>query len=70
MNYKLSNIKIGDEVYFDSTTSQSNHDLYWKVIDINEKTNTLIVQLNEMGFVDLRWSISLNQVRQHLSRKN
>ncbi|APZ47462.1 hypothetical protein BW723_14725 [Polaribacter reichenbachii] len=70
MKYKIIDINIGDEVYFESTPSQSNHDLYWQVIDINEKMNTLIVQLDEMGFDDLRWSISIKEVKQHLSRKN
>ena len=68
MNYKLSDIAIGDEVYFDSSTSQSNHDLYWKVINIDKNTERLIVELNEMGFKGLRWSISVKEVKQHLSK--
>ncbi len=29
--YKIEDINIGDEVYFDSLPSQNNYDLYWKV---------------------------------------
>ena len=70
MEYKMEDIRIGDEVYFDSTPSQSNHDLYWKVIHKYEEEKQLVVQLDEMGFKDLRWLISIKEVKQHLKRKN
>jgi hypothetical protein len=64
--YKIEDINIGDEVYFDSIQGQSNHDLYWKVIHIMEKEKQLIVQLDEMGHSDLRWTVDISEVRQHL----
>jgi hypothetical protein len=54
MDYKMENINIGDEVYFDAQPSQGNHDLYWKVIHKDEKEKRLVVQLHEMGYKDLR----------------
>ena len=64
--YKIEDINIGDEVYFDSTQVQSNHDLYWKVIHKTENEKQLIVQLDEMGHKDLRWTVDIAEVRQHL----
>ena len=66
MEYKFEDINIGDEVYFNSTPSQSNHDLYWKVIHKYENEKQLVVQLDEMGHSDLRWTIGIKEVRQHL----
>lgn len=64
MNYKIEDIEIGDEVFFESKT-QSNHDLYWKVIDKMDKEQKLIVRLDEMGHKDLRWTVDIKEVRQH-----
>lgn len=61
--YEMKEINVGDDVYFDSTPAQSNHDLYWKVLDKLEKQNQLIVQLNDGGFKDLRWTIDIAEVR-------
>jgi hypothetical protein len=68
MKYKLEDINIGDEVYFDSTTSQLNYDLYWKVINKLEKEKKLLVQLDEMGFHNKRWIISIDEVRLHIGQ--
>lgn len=67
MKYNLADIKIGDEVYFKSTNVQSNHELYWKVIDKIDGTTLLIVQLNEMGYSDLRHTIDIGEVVYHNS---
>ena len=64
--YKIEDINIGDEVYFDSTQGQSNQDLYWKVIHKTENEKQLIVQLDEMGHKDLRWTVDITEVRRHL----
>lgn len=64
--YKIEDIEVGDEVYFDSTPGQSNHDLYWKVISKLENEERLIVQLDEMGHSDLRWTVNIDEVRQHI----
>ncbi len=66
--YKFEDIEIGDEVYFDSVPAQSNHDLYWQVIDKLDKEKRLIVQLNEMGFTDERWAINADDVRQIIKK--
>lgn len=68
--FKIENIEIGDGIYFDSTPAQSNYDLYWKVIDKLEKQNQLIVQLDEMGFNDLRWTVDVSEVRSIEKRPN
>ena len=69
MKYKFEDINIGDEVIFDSTPSQSNHDLYWKVIDKIDQTKELIIQLDEMGYKDLRWTLRMNEVKIHMPIK-
>lgn len=66
MEYKFEDIKIGDEVIFKSTTSQSNHDLYWTVIEKVEQTKQLIIQLDTMGHKDLRWVLSMKDVLRHV----
>jgi hypothetical protein len=66
MKYNFDDINIADEVIFNSTTSQSNHDLYWKVLHKDEKTKQLIIQLDEMGYTDERWSININEVIGHI----
>lgn len=66
MKYKFEDINIGDEVYFNSTKLQSNHDLYWKVIHKIEHTQELVVQLDEMGYKDERWTIKINEVIYHI----
>lgn len=69
MKYKFEDINIGDEVIFDSTPSQSNHDLYWKVINKIDQTKELIIQLDEMGYKDLRWTLRMNEVKIHIPIK-
>ena len=66
MKYTIEEIAIGDEVYFESTELQRNHDLNWKVIHIYESQKELVVQLDEMGHRDLRWTISISEVKYHL----
>jgi hypothetical protein len=63
MKYSMKDISVGDEVYFDSTPSQSNHGLYWTVLQKLEKEERLIVQLDEMGHSDVRWTIKITEVQ-------
>lgn len=70
MEYKFEDINIGDEVIFDSTPSQSNHDLYWKVINKIDQTKELIIQLDEMGYKDLRWTLRMKEVKYHIPLTN
>ena len=67
MKYNFEDINRGDEVYFNSTTLQNNYDLYWTVINKIELTKQLIIQLNTMGHSDLRWTINVDEIRQHLA---
>ena len=62
MKYNYDDIKINDFVFF-FFLYQSNYDLYWKVIDKDDKTKLIIVQLDEMGHNDERWTISVEQIR-------
>ena len=62
MKYNYDDIKINDFVFFEDS-NQSNYDLYWKVIDKDDKTKLIIVQLDEMGHNDERWTISVEQIR-------
>jgi len=66
MKYKFEEINIGDEIYFNSTPSQSNHDLYWKVISKIEHSKHLVLQLDEMGHHNERWLITVEEIRQLL----
>ena len=52
MNYTMNNVFVGDEIIFNSTKIQSNHDLYWKVI--RKKNNEVMIELKDMGF-DENW---------------
>jgi hypothetical protein len=65
MDYKFEDINIGDEVIFNSTPSQSNHDLYWTVIEKVEQTKELIIQLDTMVYKDLRWILNMKDVLYH-----
>lgn len=58
---KFEDIKIGDEVYFESK-SQNNHELYWRVIEKIDQTKQLIVKLDEMGQSDQRYIIRVNEI--------
>ena len=66
MEHKFEDINIGDEVIFNSTPSQSNHDLYWTVIEKNEQTKQIIIRLDTMGYKDLRWILNLKDVLYHI----
>jgi hypothetical protein len=61
MKYSIDEINIGDEVYFNSSKLQSNHDLYWKVKGKSE--NKLMIELKEMGKEEY-WTIDFTEVRQ------
>ena len=64
--YKITDIEIGDEIYFDdvysgSRLTQSNYDEYWKVHGKNG--NNLLINLREQHW----WSVDVRDVRQHLA---
>jgi len=65
MKYKFEEINIGDEVIFKSTTSQTNHNLYWKVIAKIEMAKQLIIQLDNMGHKDLLLTLNIKDVLYH-----
>jgi len=65
--YKIEDIEIGDEIYFDSVYSgklltQSNFDEYWLVHGKNK--NQLLVNLKE----DHYWSVDVADVRQMIKK--
>jgi hypothetical protein len=47
--YKITDIKIGDGVYF-KVLGQTNYDLYWEVLSINN--GILEIEIDEMGAKD------------------
>jgi hypothetical protein len=60
--YKIEDIQIGGEVYFDNVYSgklltQSNFDMFWKVHDKNDKM--LLISLWD----EHHWSIDVAQVK-------
>jgi len=63
MAYKYEDIGIGEQVYFDDK-SQSNHDLYWTVIE-KSANRLLIIELKEMGY-DERYAVTADQIRSKL----
>lgn len=67
MKYNFEDINIGYDVIFDLTLSQYNHDLYWKVIRMDEVTKKIIIKLNGMGFTYLRKSINVDEVICHIA---
>jgi hypothetical protein len=70
MIYNFDDINVGDEVYFESTHSQSNYDLYWKVIEKLDQSKELIIRLNEMGYKDIKWIIKIKEVKYHIPIKS
>ncbi len=48
MSYSINDFKKGDSVYF-RHPNIGNHDLYWEVVGINTRTNSLELKLDEMG---------------------
>ncbi|MAO18348.1 MAG: hypothetical protein CMH44_15995 [Muricauda sp.] len=65
--YKIEDINIGDEVYFDDAYSgkiltQSNFDEYWTVHGINN--DQLLVNLREEHY----WSLDVSEVRQYIKK--
>lgn len=64
MIYNISDIKIGDEVIFHSTDSQSNHDEYWTVTGFTG--NKIHIKLDKFGIYAF-WTIDIKDVVVHLA---
>ena len=63
--YKIEDIDIGDEIYFDSVYSgklltQTNYDEYWTVH--GKDKDRLLVNLKEEHY----WTVKTSEVRQHI----
>lgn len=58
--YKIEDINIGDEIYFDSVPSQSNFDEYWAVH--GKDKDHLLVNFKKEYY----WTVKISKVRQHL----
>jgi hypothetical protein len=56
--YKIEEINIGDEIYFDSSSEQANYDSYWLVT--GKDTKNVMVRLD-----DIYWTVLIDEVRQH-----
>jgi hypothetical protein len=61
--YQIDEINVGDEVYFDSTSSQGNFDEYWKVI--GKSRTELMIEINYLGN-RVNWTIDIKEVRQFI----
>ncbi|RZK25303.1 MAG: hypothetical protein EOO43_05865 [Flavobacterium sp.] len=57
--YSADEINVGDEVYFESTASQSNHDDYWLVT--GKKSNRIFISFNKMG-MDETWTLEDKEI--------
>lgn len=60
----IEDIKVGDEVIFLSTNSQSNFDEYWVVIGITG--NDIHIKLTKLGY-NAFWTIHISEVVGHIS---
>ena len=60
--YKIEDINIGDEIYFDSVPSQSNFDEYWTVH--GKDNNQVLVNLKKEHY----WTVKISEVRQHIKK--
>lgn len=65
--YKIEDINIGDEIYFDNVysgniLSQANYDEFWTVH--GKDKNSLHIKLNYFK-KELFWTIDVSEVRQH-----
>jgi hypothetical protein len=67
MKYKIEEILVGDEVYFESTKLQSNHDEYWTVT--GKTDNEIYIEFKKFGF-DETWTLNIDEVlyRNHTSK--
>ncbi|BDU25171.1 hypothetical protein [Flavobacterium sp. GSB-24] len=63
MSYNINDIKIGDEVFFHSTTTQNNHDLYWTVTGFTG--NRIHINLDKFGIYQ-DWTIDIKDVVAHI----
>ncbi len=59
MKYNIEDIQVGDEVIFNSTNLQSNHDEYWTVT--GKSKNEVMIELKKVGF-DENWTIDISEV--------
>lgn len=59
MRYKMEEILVGDEVYFESTKLQSNHDEYWPVV--GKSGNEIYVEFKKFGHHD-NWTVKIDEV--------
>lgn len=66
MIYNINDIKIGDEVTFYSTATQSNHDEYWTVTGFTG--NSIHIKIEKLGINDY-WTIDIKEVVGHISIK-
>lgn len=60
--YKIEDINIGDEIYFDSVPSQSNFDEYWTVH--GKDNNQVLVNLKKEHY----WTVKISEIRQHIKK--
>jgi len=65
--YKIEDINIGDEIYFDDVYSgklltQSNFDEYWIVHGI--EGDRLLVNLKKEHY----WTVKISEIRQHIKK--
>ncbi|WP_343697994.1 hypothetical protein [Flavobacterium sp.] len=62
MIYNISDIKVGDEVIFNSTEAQTNHDEFWEVTAITG--NRIHIKLDKFGILAY-YTIDITQVVMH-----
>lgn len=67
MKYTIDEINIGDEVIFNSTRLQSNHDEFWKVT--GKSGNRIQIELKKFGFNE-SWSLDVEEIIQKLPGEN
>ena len=66
--YKMEDIKVDDEVYFDSTHLQHNFDKYWKVTGFPSKTS-ISLYLDEYNGPHY-WTVEVSEIRSVIPGNN
>jgi hypothetical protein len=57
--FDIEKIFVGDNIYFESTNAQSNHDEYWEVT--GKSNHDVFVKFDKYGH-DETWSVPISKV--------
>ncbi len=69
MTYQFEDINIGDEVYFYSTSTQTNYDMSWTVVGKIEEGQKLALEISWIGHETAKAVIGIEAVKGHVKKE-